>query len=135
MVQNPPASAEDSRDTGLIPGSGRRPGEGHGNPFQYSCLGNPMDRGAWRAAVHGVGYDLVTKQQQPAMRNVAVLCSTVVELPPDIHPGRNRHPQALLSLPGCQMKKDISTQRQPSLLLRHRSPDSTEWCTCGKMSQ
>ena len=75
-VQNLPASAEDSRDTGLIPGSGRPPGEGHGNPFQYSCLGNPMDRGAWRATVLGVGYDLVTKQQQPAMRNVAVLCSS-----------------------------------------------------------
>ena len=41
-------------DTGLIPGSGRSPGEGNGNPLQYSCLGNAMDRGAWRAAVHGV---------------------------------------------------------------------------------
>ena len=41
-------------DTGLIPGSGRSPGEGHGNPLQYSCLENPMDVGAWWAAVHGV---------------------------------------------------------------------------------
>ena len=41
-------------DEGLIPGSGRSPGGGHGNPLQYSCLENPMDRGAWRAAVHGV---------------------------------------------------------------------------------
>ena len=40
-------------DTGPIPGSGRSPGEGHGNPLQYSCLVNPMDRGAWRATVHG----------------------------------------------------------------------------------
>ena len=40
-------------DTGLIPGLGRSPGEGNGNPLQYSCLGNPMDRGAWRATVHG----------------------------------------------------------------------------------
>ena len=39
---------------GLVPGSGRPPAEGHGNPLQYSCLENPMDRGAWRAAVHGV---------------------------------------------------------------------------------
>ena len=49
-----------------IPGSGRSPGEGTGNPLQYSCLGNPMDRGAWWAIVHGgqrVGYDLATKQQ------------------------------------------------------------------------
>ena len=41
-------------DTGSIPGEGRSPGEGNGNPLQYSCLGNPMDRGAWRATVHGV---------------------------------------------------------------------------------
>ena len=44
----------DTGDTSLIPGSGRSPGEGNGNPLQYSCLGNPMDRGAWRATVHGV---------------------------------------------------------------------------------
>ena len=41
-------------DLGLIPGSGRSPGEGNGNPLQYSCLGNSMDRGAWEATVHGV---------------------------------------------------------------------------------
>ena len=41
-------------DWGLIPGSGRSPGGGNGNPLQYSCLGNPMDRGAWRVTVHGV---------------------------------------------------------------------------------
>ena len=40
-------------DMGSTPGSGRSPGEGNGNPLQYSCLGNPMDRGAWRATVHG----------------------------------------------------------------------------------
>jgi len=49
-----PASEEDVRDSGSISGSGRFPGGGHGNPLQYSCLENPMDRGAWRAAVHGV---------------------------------------------------------------------------------
>ena len=41
-------------DTGLIPGLGRSPGEGIGNPLQYSCLGNPMDRGAWQATVHEI---------------------------------------------------------------------------------
>ena len=51
MVKNLPANAEDVRDTGLIPGSGRFPGRGHGNPLQYSCLENPMDRGAWWATV------------------------------------------------------------------------------------
>ena len=54
VVKNPPASAGDIGDMGSIPGLGRSPGEGNGNPFQYSCLGNPMDRGAWWATVHGV---------------------------------------------------------------------------------
>ena len=62
VVENLPASAGDA---GLIPGSGRSPREGNGNPFQYYCLGNPMNRGAWRAIVHGVirvRCDLATKQ-------------------------------------------------------------------------
>ena len=54
MVKNPLANTGDIRDTGSIPGSGRSPGGGHGNPLQYSRLENPMDRGAWRAIVHGV---------------------------------------------------------------------------------
>ena len=54
MVKNPPANAGDIRDMGLIPGSGRLPGGGNDNPLQYSCLENPMDRGAWQATVHGV---------------------------------------------------------------------------------
>ena len=54
VVKNSPANAEDLRDMGLIPGSGRSPGEGTGNPLQYSCLENPMDREAWWATVHGV---------------------------------------------------------------------------------
>ena len=54
MVKNPPANAGNLRDAGSIPGSGRSPGEGHGNPLQYSGLENPMDRGAWWATVHGV---------------------------------------------------------------------------------
>ena len=49
-----PANAEDIRDTGSIPGLGRSPGEGQGNPLQYSCLGNPTDRGTRWATVHGV---------------------------------------------------------------------------------
>ena len=54
MIKNLPASAGDVRDMGSIPGLGRFPGGGHGNPLQYSCLENPMDRGAWRATVHWV---------------------------------------------------------------------------------
>jgi len=64
VEKNPPASAG---DVGSIPGSGRFPGEGNGNPLQYSYLGNPMDRGAWWDTVHGghkrVRYGLVTRQQ------------------------------------------------------------------------
>ena len=54
MVKNLPANAGDAKDVGLIPGSGRSPGRRHGNLFQYSCLENPMDRGAWQATVHRV---------------------------------------------------------------------------------
>ena len=57
-VKNPPANVEDIRDVGLIPGSGRSPQEGNGNPLQYSCLGNPMDREASWATVHGVTKEL-----------------------------------------------------------------------------
>ena len=68
-VKNLPAmreSAFNAGDLGSFRGLGRCPGEGNGNPFKYSCLENPMDRGAWRATVHGVagiGHDLVTKPQ------------------------------------------------------------------------
>ena len=54
MGKNPPANAGDTRDAGSVPGSGRSPGEGNGNPLQYFCLGNPMDRGAWWAIIYGV---------------------------------------------------------------------------------
>ena len=54
VVKNLPATAGVVRDTGLIPGSGRTPGGGHGNPLQYSCLEKPMVRGAWQHAVHRV---------------------------------------------------------------------------------
>ena len=54
MVKNLPANAGDTEDAGSIPGMGRSPRAGNGNPLQYSCLGNPMDRGAWQATVHGV---------------------------------------------------------------------------------
>ena len=53
-VKRLPANAGDLRDAGVIPGWGKSPGGGHGNPLQYSCLENPVDRGAWQAIVHGV---------------------------------------------------------------------------------
>ena len=62
MVNNPPTNAGDTRDLGSIPGSGRSPGVGNGNPLQYSCLENSMDRVVWRATVHGVS----KSQPQPS---------------------------------------------------------------------
>ena len=59
VVKTPPANAGDIGDVGLIPGSGRSPGLGNSKPLQYSCLENPMDRGAWQTTIHGVtvGHD------------------------------------------------------------------------------
>ena len=68
MVKKPLAKAGDIRDVGLIPGSGRSPEGGHGNLLQYSCPENPMDRGAWQVAVHGVtifGHGLAIKPLPP----------------------------------------------------------------------
>ena len=63
MVKNLPASSGDIRDMGSIPGWGRSPREGNGNPLQYSGLKNPMDRGAWRAIVHRVTKESDTIQK------------------------------------------------------------------------
>ena len=60
VVKNLPANVG---DTGLIPGLGRSPGGGHDNPLWYSCLRNPMDRGAWRATVHGISKELDMTEQ------------------------------------------------------------------------
>ena len=71
VVKNPSANAGDARGMHLVPGSERSPGEGCGNPLQYSCLENPMDRGAWQATVHGIGKS----------RNMAERLSTRVQNP------------------------------------------------------
>ena len=72
MVKNPPANAGHA---GSIPGSGRSPGEGNGNPLQYSCLENPMDRGAWWATARGV-----TKSQMQLSMHTCNLNNNVIKL-------------------------------------------------------
>ena len=66
VVKNPPANARDIRDMGSIPRLGRSPEGGYGNPLQYSCLENPMDRGAWWVMIHGVTKSQ-TQLKQPSM--------------------------------------------------------------------
>ena len=66
VAQKVKASAYNAGDQGSIPGSGRSLGGGHGNPLQYSCLENPMDRGAWQATVHGVAELDTTEATQHA---------------------------------------------------------------------
>ena len=74
MVKNSLANAGDARETGLIPGSGRSPAIGNGNPLQYSCLENSMDRGSWWATVHG-GANSWT-QLSPTIYNIIHKVST-----------------------------------------------------------
>ena len=71
MVKNPPDNPGDIRDTGSIPGLGRSPGERTGNPLQYSCLENPIDRGAWGTTVHGVAKSW-TRLKQHSTQAVAL---------------------------------------------------------------
>ena len=78
------SSEGDVGDAGSIPGSGRSPGEGHGHPLQYSCLENPMDRGAWQALVHGV----------PKRQTWLKLCSTQILIQWN-YPGSLRWPRVL----------------------------------------
>ena len=82
MVKNPPATAGDVRDVDLILGSGRSPREGHGNPLQYSYLENPMNRGAWRATVHGVTQSWTQLKQLSTHVRIATSRIVVVMFPP-----------------------------------------------------
>ena len=79
MVKNPPASAGDTKDVGSIPGSGRSPEKGNSSPLQYSCLGNPIDRGAWQATVHGVPKELDRTEQLNSKNIVSEGASLVAQ--------------------------------------------------------
>ena len=78
MVKNLPTNAGDAGDTSLIPESRRSPEEGNGKPLQYSCLGNPMDRGTWWSIVHKVAKELDTTEQL----NLLIRCLALVSLCP-----------------------------------------------------
>ena len=80
-VNNQPASAGDTRETGSIPGSGRSPGGENGSPLHYSCLESPMDRGAWRAMVHSVAKS-PTRRKQLSMHACIWVSRTVIPLLP-----------------------------------------------------
>ena len=73
VVKNLPTNAEDTRDAGSIPGLGRSLGEGHGNPLQYSCLEDPMGRGAWQTMVHGVAESDMTGALSTEIRESSLL--------------------------------------------------------------
>ena len=74
-VKNLPANSGDIGDAGSIPGSGRSPGGGNGNPLQYSCLKNPMNRGTWWAIIHGVTKSQTWPNEQPQHQSVLRECS------------------------------------------------------------
>ena len=74
MIKSLPAGAGDTRDSGSVPGPGRSPGEGNGDPLQCSCLGNAMDRGPWRATVCGVAK---SQTQLKLLVCVCVSCSVM----------------------------------------------------------
>ena len=80
MVKNLPANEGAIRDAGSIPGSGRSPEGGHGNLLQYSCLENPMDRGAWGATVHGVA------KSQTQLKRLSTHTHDLVQIPTDFFP-------------------------------------------------
>ena len=120
VVKNPPANTGDARDMGLIPGSGRSPGGGNGNPIQYTCLENPMDRGAWWGAAYGVA-----KSQ--------TWLSTIIT-----HGSRRR---MLLNIPKQRIlptanNSPVQKQQQKSIALKLRNslkrPKATIWGKWGE---
>ena len=93
VIKNPPASAGDIRDVGLIPGLGRSPGGGNGNPLRYSCLENFMDRGAWRATV------LRVAQNQTWLKRLSTLSLLIllhVDIKQEPSQSNSVHPYSIL---------------------------------------
>ena len=97
MVKNPLANAGDVRDSDSIPGAGRSPGEGHGNPLQYSCLENPMDRGAQRASLQRVAELDITEVTKHSKSKGEVKVKSLSRVQPSATPWTAAH-QAPLSM-------------------------------------
>ena len=99
MVKNLPANAGVVTDVGSIPGSRRSPRGGHGNPLQYSCLENPMVRGAWRATVHGVTQSRTRTGGMTALGSLSPISACVIQVScrhsAGVHPRQHLAQQAL----------------------------------------
>ena len=85
MLKNLPAKAGGARDAGSVPGSGRSPGVGNGNPVQYSCLENSMDRGGWWATIHGVAKELDTTKHSTAHQHLYIKVYIYINAHTHIH--------------------------------------------------
>ena len=118
MVKNPPANAGDLRDAGLTPGLERSPRERNGNPLQYSCLGNSMDRGAWRNTVHGVAKSHTTELEHKEVKlaaNPGLLVSRFVDcnLVLQVSPSYLCRKTSRLSLRFCPVQAEVSRDSGP----------------------
>ena len=116
MVKSPPANSGDVRDLGSIPGSGRSPGGGHNNPLQYSCLENPMDRGAWRATVHSVAKSWTRLKQLSTAQHKFIDSRSLVN--PKQHKYKDTHGRITVKLLETIIRKSFeSSQRWGKLYI------------------
>ena len=125
VVKNPPANTGDARDVGSVPGSARSLGEGNGNPLQYSCLGNTVDRETWQATVHEV-----TEIQTQLCNWACTRINLRPELMPDLSPTWTWELTACAPerfTPGCRAPLD--RERVPPLAWRFTS--LLCWCVLG----
>ena len=97
-VKNSPANAGDVGDAGSIPDLGRSPGEGNGNPLQYSCLRNPMDRGAWWAIVHGITKESDTTKHSRSYYSTCSLNTYIRDFTSNFYPRNDQNKSQSLNI-------------------------------------